>query len=405
MSVIVGTLKDIGWNEPIPLPQFLLCIKYYTIYYILATERHQHSENLIPEWAIAILIFLFLILHTLLHSIINKFREFHVNIWRSSLRSCVALTLCISVLLEISHDYVNLDVVPFSLNIFWLMFSIILCVAPFPSDAARFTWLSFFQGIWNWVSLAFVMWNSMVIADNVKVYNVDNRHTLWRDYPLAYWIFVVDFLATPISSFESSRAAKDEDPSRNLAFASAQSIYVFFIKSPGFIWRALCAIFLTAILIHRQINDNFGCCSLHMKMFFDKTTSSELLSSNWFYLIFIIPNILYTIQFIFQKWIFKLFSNTMSHNLEKQKMDERHKLYYTMLTKNLLMYTLICIVAFGLNAAFYVPFQQFLLVLHFVLHWISHISGFISMFWERRSQALPAQPKLNLFSGKTLSKA
>jgi len=394
-------LQDIGWHEPIPIPQFLLCIKYYTVYYILITEKQKHTmENLIPEWAIPILIIQFLIIHTLIHSIINQYRDFQVNIWRSSLRSCVSLTLCISVLLEISHDYINLEIVPFSLNIFWLFFSIVLCL--YPLESGGNTWILFGQGIWNWISLGFIIWNSLNIADNLKVFNVDNHSPLWQDNPLAYWIFAIDFLATPICAYSKPI----NQPTVNIQFLSFQSLYIYFMASPGFLWRCICCIFLSVILIHRQTNENFGCCSVHMKMFFDQSTNDALLSSNWFYLIFIIPNILYTIQSIFRKWILKLFQNTLVKNIELKKWDDRHKTYHDLLTKNLLMYTLICIVAFGINAAFYIPFQQCLLIFHFILHWVSHISCLFSMFYESHNTpktvpVLQAIPKKQLPINKT----
>jgi len=291
-------------------------------------------------------------------------------------RVAVTLSLSHSVLLETSILYVNHNIVPFSINMFLMIQSglhilyIMMAKNAKAKDSDVMGWSVVWKCLWNTGSFVVVLysilfWSSWSAAATQQ--QQQHKSASWFTF-----LVCLDLFACPLTLDSANKSS---------------SVY------RGIAWRFIYTI-LFIVLIHISPrpawNHNYDLRidSTRYRAYASSVASASLLQG-WLWLVFVAPVIIAQCQSeVFAcayRSIFCYYHNNGKGNDSSFSSSSGN----LRMNKNMhlqLLLIIVSIVVVGLNATFYEALRFVLLVMHFVLHWVSHASMFILVLWNFSSK-------------------
>jgi magnesium-transporting ATPase (P-type) len=231
--------------------------------------------------------------------------------------------------------------VPFSFNLLGILMS---CVAILiPSHA---TIKQYLTGVINWLVYGIFIWLSISNIKNSERFDVNDGSN-----SLAMLVLSLDFLSCSPITPEYSMNWNIQKEMQYVA------------------WYLLSLIALSIVILTRCENCSFAGALL------DQNEGTK-----WVVVILIVSSMLRNQCTVISNPICELFK--IKNYTAKYKKD-------SLFFNNIIVYLLTCCCVIGGNAANYTQVQNGLLVIHFILHWLSHISCALDMFLTKNQQKNP----------------
>ena len=352
----------------------------------MTVQKEKNSSNSLSKLNIqvACCTVLWIGLHYLLHKISSQARHSRVNVWRSMLRSAASICLCHSVLLETTSLYINHNIFPFAINIFLAIQSALhmLYLTIVENMKQKENWTqSVIPSIWNTASFTTVLYSIIIWTSTYSPYSQTENynhnsiyHKTSHGVGFAWFLFFLclDLFACPVVVAESNK----KNTNANV----------------GLTWRIIYALVFIVLIHVMGFKKQTVLWDHSYDLRIDSTrhhtggsSAHSSLTQGWLWLVFVIPVIVCQCQSRIFVCAFQSISSYYNKKEKSNGKDSKNNKHL------LLVFTASCIIVFGMNATFYDELRFALLIIHFVLHWISHIASMVllAVVHVKKKPALP----------------